>query len=290
MNFRQINPYVRYVEKVSGQMLTGDAKASYDHIMVYVGNGSGKLIINEQVYSLERGCILILRPGSFYAIAEQKQLELIWIHFDYSSSHSIENAFYLKPDPVRDFQFTKIIDDFPVIGESYFHTTVFCKGLHNMDARFEEILSEFKRREKYFDFHLSCCLSLILIEISRRMKLPKNTEAGDTDDITNEIISFIHENYNQNITNETIAKQFNFPTKYINMLVKNKTGYPTHKYIVMRRVSKAIDLLQNSNMRIYEIAEEVGFSDVCHFSKCFKQMMGKSPRFFRGEESESNKQ
>ena len=288
MNFRKINPYVRYVEKIGGQAcITDEVKASYDHVMVYVGNGSGKIIINELPHSLERGCILILRPGSFYTLTDQEQLELIWIHFDYDSNHSVEKAFYLKPDAVENFQALKMIDDFPVTEGSYFHTTVYCRGFHNMDAYFEDILSEFKRREKYFDFHLSCALSLILIEISRRMKMPKSTETGETDDITNEVISFIHENYNRNITNETIAKKFNFPTKYINMLVKNKTGYPTHKYIVMRRVSKAIDLLQNSDMRIYEIAEKVGFADVCHFSKCFKQMMGKSPRSFRGEDTDS---
>ena len=63
--------------------------------------------------------------------------------------------------------------------------------------------------------------------------------------------------------------------------MKNKTGYSIHQYILLNRISKSIEYLQNSNMHIYEIAEKVGFSDPCHFTKCFKQIMGDNPKKFR---------
>ena len=50
---------------------------------------------------------------------------------------------------------------------------------------------------------------------------------------------------------------------------------------MVRRISKAIELLQYSDMRISEIAEKVGFPDASHISKVFKQLMGKGPREFR---------
>jgi transcriptional regulator GlxA family with amidase domain len=44
---------------------------------------------------------------------------------------------------------------------------------------------------------------------------------------------------------------------------------------------KAIDLLQNSSLPIGEIAVSIGFCDIAHFSKTFKQKTGLSPSAFR---------
>ena len=47
------------------------------------------------------------------------------------------------------------------------------------------------------------------------------------------------------------------------------------------RIEKAKQLLQDPAMRIHEVAEQVGYSDVAHFSKSFKKITGKAPGEYR---------
>ena len=47
------------------------------------------------------------------------------------------------------------------------------------------------------------------------------------------------------------------------------------------RMEKAIDLLKNSNMKIYEMAEKVGYQNVSWFTVAFKKYTGKSPGEYR---------
>lgn len=282
MDFRAIKPYIRHAEQLKEEAgLVFTPIAAYDHILFYIVAGQVLITTEEERYLLEKGSVLILKPGTFFQITEQEQLIMIRIHFDYTSEKSVENAFYLRPESRASFQAAQVSETISFPEESCFNSTVFVGGFHRAEESFKSIVSEFGRRDEYFDFRMSCCLTCLLIDISREEK--RSFVVGKKDDggIVGEIIEFIHENYNCDMTNEMIAAHFFLPPKYANALVKAKTGYPIHKYIILRRITKAIELLQNSDLRIYEIAATVGFSDECHFSKCFKQMMGKSPGKFR---------
>ena len=50
-----------------------------------------------------------------------------------------------------------------------------------------------------------------------------------------------------------------------------------HRFIRVFRMEKAKELLENTTMKNYEIAEKVGFSDESYFSKVFKKMTGMTP-------------
>lgn len=281
MDFCEIKPYVRYVEKVSASDCPYDTTLlSYDHIMLYTISGAARLIVADSVYDIERGSIIIIKPGIPYAFVQSQEFESILIHFDYSGTDSVERGFYIKPADAAEFKANKIITA-EIEPDSCFNRTLFVKKCNHLETYFKAILSDFIMRDKYFDFRISSAMVILLIDISRTVYAYDNYQLGSGANIINEVIDFIHENYDKNITNEMIAKKFNFHSKYINILIKNKTGYSLHKYILLNRISKSIEYLQNTNMHIYEIAEKVGFSDPCHFTKCFKQIMGDNPKSFR---------
>lgn len=282
MDFHEIKPYIRHAEQLKeDECLIPLPTAAYDHILLYTVSGRALVMTGDEKYESEKGSVLILKPGTFFRITQQEQLTMIWIHFDYTAENSVEHAFYLRPETRENFQASGLSENVAFGDETCFNSTIFVNGFHHMEETFKSIVSEFGRRDKYFDFRMSCCLSFLLIDISREVKASSAIESKNSKNTVSEIIEFIHENYNRDITNEMIAAHFALPPKHINSLVKAKTGYPIHKYIILRRITKAIELLQSSDLRIYEIADTVGFADECHFSKCFKQMMGKSPRCFR---------
>lgn len=282
MDFCEIKPYVRYVEKITGSDCNpDDMQCSYDHIMIYTISGTCKFIIADSIYETERGSVIIIKPGTAYTFVDMQKYEAVLIHFDYSDRDCVERGFYIKPSKTSEFKHQKIIDE-QIEPDSCFNRTLFVKKCNHMETHFKAILSDFITRGKYFDFRISSAMVIILIDISRSVYEFESYKAGSGADIISEVIDFIHANYNKNITNEMIAKKFNFHSKYINILMKNKTGYSIHQYILLNRISKSIEYLQNSNMHIYEIAEKVGFFDPCHFTKCFKQIMGDTPKNFRG--------
>ena len=284
MNFCDIKPYVRHAEKICiDDSNKSEFVASYDHIILYTLSGNATIYIDKQIYNLTRGTILIIKPGSFYAFSDESKSEIISIHFDWSNENSIERGFYLEPVSKEKFNPRKICETFTIDDEECFNVELFSEELTNMEETFKLILSEFNRAKKYFDFRVSCYLISVLIEISRRTKNIK-TIVCTNDDTGRAVLEYIHQNISQNISVENLSEQFKFHSTYINILVKKLTGYPIHKYIMVRRISKAIELLQYSDMRISEIAEKVGFPDASHFSKVFKQHMGKSPREFRKNE------
>lgn len=284
MIFCDIKPYVRHAEKICiDEHAKSEYVASYDHIILYTLSGSADVYVDKQTYKLTRGTVLVIKPGSFYAFSSETRCETISIHFDWGSENSIERGFYLEPAGKEFFNPKKICGPVDIDDEECFSSELLAEEFTNMEETFKLILSEFNRAKKYFDFRISCYLISALIEISRRTKNIK-TLVQSNDDTGRAVLEYIHQNISQNISVESLSEQFKFHSTYINILVKKLTGYPIHKYIMVRRISKAIELLQYSDMRISEIAEKVGFPDASHFSKVFKQLMGKSPREFRKNE------
>lgn len=53
------------------------------------------------------------------------------------------------------------------------------------------------------------------------------------------------------------------------------------EYITRKRIAESVRLLNTSNLKVYEIAEQVGFRDPHYFSICFKKQMGVTVKEFR---------
>jgi two-component system response regulator YesN len=67
-------------------------------------------------------------------------------------------------------------------------------------------------------------------------------------------------------------------TVYYGALFKQHVGMTFNKYLNSVRLNYALECLKSGDMNISEIAEHCGFTDICHFSKLFKQKFGLSPK------------
>ena len=94
------------------------------------------------------------------------------------------------------------------------------------------------------------------------------------------ILEHIHTHYHEPLTNTELARQFSYHPNYISQLVKQRTGKSLHRYLLEYRIQRAIKLLQSGEYNITETADAVGFSDVKHFSKCFRKITGNPPSTF----------
>ena len=92
---------------------------------------------------------------------------------------------------------------------------------------------------------------------------------------------FIHAHSDEELSLTKVAKFVNISPNHLSEKFKEVTGVNFVDYIARTRTEKARELLQNSNLRISEIAFAVGFQSLSQFNRVFKKLTGKSPTQFR---------
>ena len=90
--------------------------------------------------------------------------------------------------------------------------------------------------------------------------------------------TYIRENLNKRLSLNEVAAVFNFNPNYLSQLFSKYAGIGFVEYITGVRISAAKELLAQGNLRIYEIAERLGFESSFYFSKVFKKTEGISPK------------
>ena len=99
----------------------------------------------------------------------------------------------------------------------------------------------------------------------------------------NKVLSYIQENYDENITNEQLAKIVNYHPYYLNRVFKKYTGVTLHKYLLDYRISMAENMLLSTEITVEKIAEQVGFNSTTCFISYFKKVKFLTPSQFRNK-------
>lgn len=97
---------------------------------------------------------------------------------------------------------------------------------------------------------------------------------------TLKVLSFVEENYTRKISIDYIADILEVSSAYLSKKFKEDIGHTFNDFVNRYRLHKALDLMLTSDMKIYQIAEEVGFSDYKYFSQVFKNYLSHSPSDF----------
>ena len=94
---------------------------------------------------------------------------------------------------------------------------------------------------------------------------------------------FINEHQTEDLTLGQVAKAVNTSTFYFCKMFKKATGINFTDYLSRVRIEKSKNLLLNPNLRVSEIAFEVGFQSLTHFNRVFKRILGQSPTDYRAK-------
>ena len=84
---------------------------------------------------------------------------------------------------------------------------------------------------------------------------------------------------------KSLSFQLGFNSSYLSVLIKKELGLPFQDYLIQERMKKAKLLLLTTDLKVYEVAEQVGFEDMNYFSQRFKQIVGVTPRQFKKGDS-----
>lgn len=104
---------------------------------------------------------------------------------------------------------------------------------------------------------------------------------GGREDYISEAVKYIRDNFQTDINIKEVADFLFISESYLSRLFKDETNYTFTEYLTNYRLKKALDLLRDTNVKIYEVANLVGYSDSRYFSGLFKRYLGMTPREFR---------
>ena len=125
--------------------------------------------------------------------------------------------------------------------------------------------------------------------LRRRMELPKEEtgaptpsiqglKKGDKSKYVLQAMDYIGQHYNDpNITVGEIAQHLGLSEGHLSHTFKKETDYTLLNYLTRYRIHKAMELLRDCRLKVYEVAEQVGYKDITYFSSTFKKLVGVSP-------------
>ena len=97
-------------------------------------------------------------------------------------------------------------------------------------------------------------------------------------------LDYIQNNYmDPNLSLNSICSYLSISTSYFSTIFKEVTGETFMEVLIRTRMDKARELLENTTLKNYEIAEKVGFSDPHYFGISFKKITGKTPTEYARE-------
>lgn len=122
----------------------------------------------------------------------------------------------------------------------------------------------------------------VVIYFSKQFEIIMNAIGNSSrDSVMDDILYYIDHNYYSNLKLEMIASLFGYNSSYLGKIFSKTVGESFNTYVDRVRVNHAIELLTEGSLKVYEIAEKVGYKNVDYFHKKFKKYVGISPAEYR---------
>lgn len=132
--------------------------------------------------------------------------------------------------------------------------------------------------EKYYLFEIILFFTEQFEMIMRCIGNPSSSSVMD------DIIHYIEHNYMDNIKLETIAPLFGYNSSYLGKIFNKKVGMGFNMFVDQVRINHSKELLLNTDLKVYEIAEKVGYRNVDYFHTKFKKYVNQSPAEYRKQD------
>ena len=239
---------------------TANPKGSDDYQLLYVSSGKVRFYFDGQERVISQNNMILYRPGEpqIYYQESNDKAELYWVHF---AGSDVEQM-------LESYQISK-------------NQNVFYVGTkQNFPWLYNQMIQELQLKRVNFDNALILNLQQIFLSMNRYRQEKSNADA-EMSMLIEHAIHYFHENYNQNIVIEDYAREHNVTPHWFTQNFKKITKSTPMQYIIALRIKNAMDLLENTDYSIVQVAEAVGYDNSLYFSRIFKKCIGMSPSDYK---------
>lgn len=226
-------------------------------------NGQVDYRVEAEVFSLKPRDLLVIPPGVFHQplISTNKPYEriVLWIHREYLDS-IVNNEELLTCFSNNNF----------ILHSSNMYDTFYnyLESLINIDNEDGFLKEEYSKS----------LLLLLLVEVNR-LSIKHNTskEIKETNITINNVLNHINNNFQENLNLDDLAKLFFIDKYYLSHLFTKEVGTSIHKYINLKRLLFARELLEEGSSP-KEACLKSGFNDYTNFYRAYKKEYGVTPK------------
>jgi two-component system, response regulator YesN len=159
--------------------------------------------------------------------------------------------------------------------------------LHNiLEKRYENKKNEFPDFELFIEGikYVETLEGLMEMVEDYCVKSSKCIGASTTDVVVKRMLAYMEKNYDQDLKLESIAKIFNYNSAYLGKVFRKETGESFNNVLDHIRIENAKQLLLETELKVYQVSEQVGYSNIDYFYSKFKKYVGISPKEFKHKE------
>lgn len=240
--------------------------------IIFMLKGTINLSIQEEVYRLETGDIILINPYDLHGLLAASDDNLLL-------SFKIDTEYYDRY--TMNFSNKRFMCN----------STLFKREVAlDKNSPFEELRNRlamlaFQRDDSQLEYGFS--LGIIMLDVGRilvkhfQSDITKNGAQNKDIKRLTRILDYIDHNFDKGINLKTIAEMENLNLYYLSSFIKQQLGVGFQEYVNMKRIDKVVNQLVMTNKSITEISFSSGFSTTKSLNQLFKKMLHMTPTEFR---------
>jgi AraC family transcriptional regulator of arabinose operon len=243
-------------EKCTPEKDIRNANKKY-HLFHLVLNGFGYFEYKEEKFKLKKGDIFFIPKNTScrYYPKRSEPWEYVWLGIEFDDLEQILTNVGVNED-------NRIFKDKS-------------NELRNLFLSLVDVYKQSKE-ESYLALGYAY-LILGKINSSKKETKPFSAEIA----YVNQAKEFIRNNYQFPIRITQIADSLSITPEYLSALFRKNEGCSTKQYLINERISKALNILKETDTSIKDIAKNTGFENQLYFSNSFKKAINISPSEYR---------
>jgi AraC-like DNA-binding protein len=239
--------------------------------ILYLFSGERFFFINDRTFKMKEGDLILINPNALHKATSNETLDcegiLIYFYED-----------YLAPNrPVREILA-------PLFKNETISVSLDINERALIDELFLKMLQEFRIKNTGFELALQALLLQLLIFLCRNIKgrnITAYEHLSPMHEKVSEIARYINKHYPEPLSLTSLADLFYISPSYLSKVFKETTNFTFIEYLNNVRVKEAKRLLMESQAKVVEIAEQVGFGSVTNFGRVFKEVTSHPPLYYR---------
>lgn len=269
-------PTITHVKRNTGPFNMDQRHYHDQYEIYYLLNGERNYFINQRSYHIKKGDLVLINKNILHKTStidkKHPAHERILLQFDEKLFSDLKNEM-------------NNLDLFAIFAKKENVLSLNPEQQLWIEDQLFKLTAE-KRKKDSDDnlFYLKLMIAEILIFIKRtalksadqNLKYPDEKHKN-----ISQVAAFISENYAKKLSLNFLAEKFNYSPAYLSRAFKEVTGFNFVEYKNNIRIKEASKLLQQSNLSVTEIAGQVGFNNITHFGRIFKEFTDLSPLEYR---------
>jgi len=230
------------------------------YLVVYTTYGCGYLTYGDKKYTVTPGQLFFIdcRKYQYYKTDPEQLWEMVWIHFNGSSSQAYYDRFSAAGNPI-----------IPVPADS------------KIPDILRDIVSTYRQKTIQTELSGSRLIVDLLTEMLFAVQHRETSSAPGMPAFVRDVMTHYDRHYSDKSTLDAVSAAFSVDKYHLAKEFKRYTGFSPNEYLINTRITRAKELLRFTDMPVSEIAASIGIDHVSHFINLFRDRETLTPLAYR---------